>query len=203
MEAINQFRLKVWKQQPAEFFSQAVIDADGTIAPTFGECKQGMDISYDGQWGYHPLLISLANTKEPLYLVNRPGNRPSHEQADGIWTRPSPCAAAGFKSILLRGDTDFMQTWKLDGWDAAGDVTFIFGVDACKQMIARAELLPESAWKRLERPARYEVKTKQRAKPDNVKEQIVREKGFKNFVLQWEDVAEFEYRPDHCKQRTA
>ena len=25
---------------------------------------------------------------------------------------------AGF--ILLRGDTDFSQTWKLDGWDAAG-----------------------------------------------------------------------------------
>ena len=40
-----------------------------------------MDIAYDGTWGYHPLLISLANTGEPLFLVNRSGNRPSHEQA--------------------------------------------------------------------------------------------------------------------------
>lgn len=65
MEAINEVRLKVWAQQDAAFFERAVIDADGSVAPTFGECKQGMDISYDGQWGYHPLLISLANTKEP------------------------------------------------------------------------------------------------------------------------------------------
>ena len=201
METFNEARLKVWKQQPAEFFDRAFVDADGTIAPTFGECKQGMNISYDGQWSYHPLLISLANTKEPLYLVNRPGNRPSHEQADDYLDRAvNLCRRAGFKHVVLRGDTDFMQTWKLDGWDAGGDVTFYFGADARKPMIARAEALPESAWRRLERPARYQVQTQERRKPPNVKEQIVREKGFKNFVLQWEDVAEFEHRPDLCKQ---
>jgi len=54
MEAINEVRLRVWKQQGAEFFKEAVIDADGTIAATYGQCKQGMNISYDGQWGYHP-----------------------------------------------------------------------------------------------------------------------------------------------------
>jgi hypothetical protein len=87
MQTINQARLNVWRKQDKSFFGQAVIDADGTIAPTFGQCKEGMNISYDGQWGYHPLVISLANTKEPLYLVNRPGNRPSHEQADAYLDR--------------------------------------------------------------------------------------------------------------------
>jgi hypothetical protein len=203
MEAINQTRLTVWKQQQGpEFFQQAVLDADGSIAPTFGQCKQGMNISYDGQWGYHPLLISLANTKEPLYLVNRSGNRPSHERADEYLDKGlALCRRAGFKSILLRGDTDFMQTWKLDEWDAAGDVIFIFGADARKPMIARAAALPQTLWRRLARPAKYQVKTEPRARPQNVKERIVREKAFKNFVLQWEDVAEFEHQPDKCGKK--
>ena len=111
MEAINQVRLKVWKQQPPEFFREAVLDVDGTLAPTDGECKQGMDMSYKGLWGYHPLLISLANTKEPLYLVNRSGNRPSHEQADEYLDKAIDLLRrAGFLKIRMRGDTDFTQT---------------------------------------------------------------------------------------------
>lgn len=201
METINQVRLGVWKQQPATFFDRAVIDADGTIAPTTGECKGGMSISYDGQWGYHPLLISLANTKEPLYLVNRPANRPSHEQADDYLDKAiTLCRRGGFKSILLRGDTDFMQTWKLDEWDRAGDIRFIFGADAAKPMIKRVESLPQTAWRRLEREPKYQVKTEPRARRGNVKEQVVRDKQFKNLVLQWEDVAEFEHRPTLCNR---
>jgi hypothetical protein len=199
METFNEARLGVWRQQDKAFFEQAILDADGTIAPTYGEKKAGMNISYDGQWGYHPLVISLANTKEPLYLVNRPGNRPSHEQADGYLDKAvALCRRAGFRHVLLRGDTDFMQTWKLDEWDQAGDITFIFGADARKEMVAKAEALPVSAWRRLARPAKYEVATQERTRPANVKEQVVREKRFKNFVLQWEDVAEFDHRPDRC-----
>jgi hypothetical protein len=100
--------------------------------------------------------------------------------------------------MLLRGDTDFMQTWKLDGWDDAGDVMFVFGCDAKKSMIARAESLDEAGWNRLERSPRYTVKTDPRAKPDNVKAQVVIEKKFKNLVLKWEDVAQFTHRPDKC-----
>ncbi len=34
----------------SEFFEQATIDMDGSIVQTTGECKEGMDISYNGEW---------------------------------------------------------------------------------------------------------------------------------------------------------
>jgi hypothetical protein len=43
--------------------------------------------------------------------------------------------------------------------------------------------------------------TRPRAKAPNVKEQVVREKGFKNFVLQCEDIAEFDHKPNKCGKR--
>lgn len=110
-EAINEVRLNVWRRQEDDFFAEAIIEADGTLASTTGECKEGMDISHKGQWGYHPLVISLANTSEPLYLVNRSGNRPSHEGAAARFDQAiALCRRAGFKTIVLRGDTDFTQT---------------------------------------------------------------------------------------------
>ena len=74
-------RHRVWKEGRDEIFPEAMIDIDGTIAPTYGECKEGMDISHKGIWGYAPLIISLANTKGVLYMVNRPGNVPGHAGA--------------------------------------------------------------------------------------------------------------------------
>ena len=201
MDAINQTRRNLWALQPAEFFTRAILDADGTLVPTTGECKQGMDIAYDGQWGYHPLVVSLANTQEPLFLVNRSGNRPSHEGAHGCFDKGIMlCRGAGFKVILLRGDTDFSQTTHLDRWDAQKDVKFLFGLDAMKPLMARAEALPAAAWKKLERPAKYQVQTAPRTRPVNVKEQIVQEREFKNLRLVSEDVAEFAYQPTACRK---
>jgi hypothetical protein len=201
MEALHVARKHVWAQQPSEFFQQAILDADGTLAPTTGQCKQGMDIAYDGTWGYHPLVVSLANTKEPLYLVNRSGNRPSHEGAAGCFDKSIVlCREGGFKTILLRGDTDFSQTAHLDRWEAQKDVQFLFGIDAMKPLIARAQALPAAAWKTLERPAQYPVQTQARTRPENVKEQIVKQREFENIRLVCEDVAEFEYQPVACRQ---
>jgi hypothetical protein len=196
----NAVRQKVWRQQPQAFFEQATLDADGTMAETTGECKQGMDINHKGQWGYHPLLISLANTGEPLYLVNRSGNRPSHEHAAFYFDRAiADCRRAGFRKIRLRGDTDFTQTEQLDHWDR-GNVTFLFGIDATETLYEIARKLPRRAWKTLVRPARYEVKTKPRQRPANVKQQVVEARQFQDIRLVQEHVAEFRYRPVKCQK---
>jgi hypothetical protein len=200
MDTINGVRLYVWKQQPASFFEEAVIDGDGVIAETTGECKEGMGLSYNGKWGYHPLVISLANTGEPLYLVNRSGNRPSHEGAAKYFDRAFDlCRRAGFRKVLFRGDTDFSQTAYLDRWDQAG-ARFIFGIAAMGNLVELADGLDSTAWKPLRRKAKYTVKTRRRRRPANVKEQIVRAREYKNIRLESEQVAEFWYRPAACKQ---
>jgi hypothetical protein len=200
-DAFDEVRLKVWARQPAEFFAQARTDFDGSLVPTNGECKQGMDIAYNGVWGYHPLLMSLANTGEVLRLVNRSGNRPSHEGAAVEADRGiALCLRAGFRRVLLRGDTDFTQTRHLDRWSDDPRVQFLFGMDCQANLMVLADDLPETAWKPLKRPPRYRVQTKRRWRPPNVKERIVEQRGYENIRLEKEWVAEFGYRPAACKK---
>ena len=200
MDTFNDVRLRAWKEQPADFFEEAFIDADGTLAPSDGWCKQGLDIAYDGTWGYHPLVVSLANTAEPLYLVNRGGNRPSHEQAHVYLDKAADlCRRAGFKKITFRGDTDFSQTRHLDRWDRPG-LRFIFGIDAMPNLVARAEGLPAERYSELERPARYTIKTVPRQTRERHRERVVSERQFRTLKLLGEEVAEFEYRPVACEK---
>lgn len=200
MDVINEVRLRVWKQQPEEFFTEAIIDADGTIAETTGECKEGIDMSFKGLWGYHPLVVSLANTAEPLYLVNRSGNCISSDRAAAYLDRAiALCLSAGFHQILLRGDTDFSQTRNLDRWDDTG-IKFIFGINAMRNLEAIADKLPEASWRPLIRPPKYKIRTEPRRRPENIKEQIVTERGYKNIRLQSEHVAEFDYSATKCNK---
>ena len=145
------------------------------------------------------MVVSLAETGEVLRLLNRSGNRPSHDQASGqvdqaIWL----CLQARFRRIVLRGDTDFSQTQHLDRWRARPGVSFVFGYDAMPDLKERAEGLPATTWKPLPRPPRYEVKTQPRQRPEAVKDRIVRDRGFEVLRLISEEVAEFDYQPSAC-----
>ncbi|HEY6180865.1 MAG TPA: IS1380 family transposase [Terriglobales bacterium] len=199
-ECLNRARLKVWKVQPEGFLKEAFIDVDGTIAGTCGECKQGMGLSYKGIWGYAPLLVSLANTKEVLYLVNRPGNAASHSGSVAWIDRAVELVMQVAGSVTIRGDTDFANTADLDRWEQQG-VKFILGIDAHEKLVKIAEGLEASAWKRLERLAKYEILTEPRRKSFRYKEQVVIEKAFANKVLLAEDVTELEYQPLKCRQK--
>ena len=190
----------MWQQQPPAFFEHAIIEADGSIVETTGACKEGMDLSYDGHWGYHPLLVSLANTQELLFVKNRSASRPSHEgAADYLNQAVTLARRAGFRRITLRGDTDFSQTEHLDGWDGAG-VGFVFGFDAMPNLKALAEQLVASDWQELQRPPKYTVLTQPRQRPANVKEAVVHRQGFGNLRLVSEQVATFDYRPGACQR---
>lgn len=159
-----------------------------------------MALAYNGVWGYHPLLVSFAPTNEPLFIRNRSGNRPSAEGAAELFDKAiALCRKAGFKDILLRGDTDFSQTTELDRWDADG-VRFIFGYDARKNMVEHATSIPDDAYVDLVRHAERAIKTRPRKRPPNIKEQIVVERGYKNIRLESEELVDFDYKPTACQR---
>ena len=143
MRGINQTRQKVWKQQEDSFFDVATIEADGTTVETFGENKQRIAMNYKGRWGYPPLVVTLAETQEVLYLSNRSGNRPSHKSSALFFDLTiDQCRKAGFRKVLLRGDTDFSSTEHPDRWDW-DDVKFVLGFDANQKLTAIADAAEE------------------------------------------------------------
>jgi hypothetical protein len=200
MEAINSIRPKLWKKRlHRSERKQAIVDVDGTHAPTCGECKEGIGLSYDGKWCYHPLLISLANTMEPLYLVNRSGNCVSHDGAVQWIDRAIDLVRHSFKGVCLRGDTDFSLTAHFDRWTVDG-VGFAFGMDAMTNLVEIAEGLEDKRWRVLRRREKQPLSGKRRKRPRNFKEEIVVEKGYRNIRLLREHVAEFRYQPRKCKR---
>jgi len=199
MECVNRVRERVWAQQEKDFLSEAFVDIDGTVAETLGECKEGMNYSsHKKLWGYAPLLISLANTREPLYLVNRPGNAVSHQDSVEWIDRAIELVTPHAQRVCLRGDTDFSLTANFDRWSEKVD--FIFGMDASPKLKGLASALPKTAWKPLKRRPKYTVQTKPREPRDNVKERVVKEREFENIRLVSEHVAEFTYQPVKCKR---
>lgn len=199
MNIVNDIRVGAWKRQPRAFFDDtARIDADGTIVGTTGECKEGMDVAYNGVWGYHPLLISLANTGEPLFIVNRSGNRPSEEgAAEYLDQAIALVRRGGWKDILLRGDSKFALTKNFDRWDEDG-VRFIFGYCASKRMVKEADSVDDDEYQLLVRKA--DIALNARAKQPRVKEEVVRTREFRNLRLECEEIAEFEYQPKATKR---
>lgn len=194
--AVQDCSANVWRRRPKKERRLALIDVDGTVVETTGECKEGMDVSYKGRWGFGPLVVSLANTQEVISLKNRSANRPSHDGAAPEMDKAITWALdkAEFEKVRLRGDTDFSLTSNFDRWTKKG-VEFVFGMDASPGLVRRAQALEDGAWKSLER-SKAPVR---RRRPENVKKQVIQRREFKNLEVSEEHVAEIAYTPGRAR----
>lgn len=200
-DAINEARLNVWRTQGASFAKKpAILDIDSSIVGTTGACKEGMDLTYKGIWGYHPILVTYANTNEPLFIVNRSGSRHSAEGAPALLDKAiALCRRAGHESILMRGDTAFAMTRYIDKWHEEG-VNFVFGIMANRSTIKRADSIEQAQYAEFVRNAdKAFAQKKPRKKQPQVKQRIVEERGYKDWKLVREDVAEFVSKPRLAK----
>lgn len=95
----------------------------------------------------NPLLISLAETREPLRIVNRRG-KSNVRRRSGRRTRRCGRLSAGLRlpKVIFRCDTAFSQTQHLDRWNDRG-VTFHFGYKVFPTLETKAEQLTKSHWK--------------------------------------------------------
>jgi hypothetical protein len=135
-----------------------------------------------------------------LFLVNRSGNRPSSEGAENVLDKAIElCRRAGFSKILLRGDTDFYMSRSFNRWTDE-HVRFVFGVDCTQIMQDWARSQPESLYQQLVREVERTVRTAPRRRPENIKEQIVKQRGYKNLRLDSEEIVDFEYTPTTCRK---
>jgi hypothetical protein len=65
---------------------------------------------------------------------------------------------------------------------------------------AIAEDLSASDWSELQRPPQYTAKGKSRKRPEKVKDQIVRERGYRTLTRIAEHVAVMDYQPTACRR---
>jgi hypothetical protein len=196
-QVIDRAREKVWRQMPNSRKRVATIDMDSIIKEVYGPCKQGADFSYTGKWSYHPLLLTLAETRELLRTLNRPGNVASADGAAAALQEVLPMIQRHFGKVYVRGDSAFYQK-AIIAECVRRHVGFALVMDRYANLIELAENLPESAWKPFsahatQKVARTDPRRKVRRKRERVRARKARDRNYKTLgtIEQW--AAEFNY----------
>jgi hypothetical protein len=174
----------------------ALVDIDSHVRHVYGEQKEGADFTYKGGFGYHPLVISLAETQECLRIVNRPGNVVSPDGADLALESVVPLLKERFRRIVVRGDSAFAQQPIYDTCERHG-LHFAMVSPCHVNFEDLADAIPERSWKpfRAEREDRPACKKKRRRRGSNIRRRKARKRGKRDLKLERQWVAEIDYKP--------
>jgi hypothetical protein len=198
---IDQAQEKVWKRRYGKKKAErAIVDLDSCVRPVYGNQKEGTDFTYKGSFGYHPLVISLADTMECLRLVNRSGNTPSADGSENHLRELFPMLGRRFKQVIVRGDSAFAKQAIFDACEEAGHAFAI--VSPQQQNFASLfEALPGEGWKPYLQRKKNEVLTcKRRKRGRNRRQERARARNKRDLQLKKQWIAEIPYRPERSNQ---
>ena len=193
--AMWQMRREAWKSLKPKQRRWASLDLDSKICAVYGEQKEGADFGYQGSYGYHPEMLSLAETGEWLDVVNRPCNAVSGDKAVYLLRRNLSQVQERFKHVCVRGDTKFGRADVLLECERHGAKVCV-GWAATPRLVKLAEALPSTAWKPHERRCSGgAAPMRVRRKKGNLRRVKARRRGYTDKKLKREWVAEFPYCP--------
>ena len=182
----------------------AVVDVDSHIKPLCGVQKEGADFSYNGQWSYHPLVVSMANTGECLAIVNRTGCASSADGTGEVMHEVLPRVVERFRNVIVRGDSAFDRQ-DLREVIEHYDAYFAFVGRAHTGRPEQAAGLPEKAYKpfrtraarqRDEHHRKRGSKFRARTKKREQRKMRARQRNYKEMRLVNQWLAETTYQPD-------
>ena len=192
--------VRVWRAQPAAFFDEAVIDADGTLAETTGRVQRrdghrlqrGVGLSpAGGVAGQHAGAVVPRQPQRQSPVGGRAPRR-------GSIRRGRCVATAGFRRITFRGDTDFSQTRAPGSLGRGRRAVRVWLRRPPESDRAAPTRCPPTPGRRWSAARRTPIQTEPRQRPANVKAATIVAREFKNLRLEAEAVAEFPYQPTAC-----
>lgn len=198
-QAIDEIQQRAWKRRyGVRKRALGVVDLDSHLHHVYGNQKQGADFTYKGGFGYHPLVISLAETQECLRLVNRPGNVGSAEGAAKYLSEVVPMLLCRFKKVLVRGDSAFARQDIFDVCDRNG-LHFAMVSAEHQNFPGLAEGVAEGEWQRF-LSIRPGSARKSRRRGRNLRRLHARRRGKRDLKLETQWLAEIDYKPARSKK---
>jgi hypothetical protein len=202
--AIDEIQELAWRRRDGVKKRElGVVDLDSHLHHVYGHQKEGADFTREGGFGFHPLVISLAETQECLRLVNRAGNVACSEGAASEISRLVPMLRRRFKSVLVRGDSAFACQDIFDVCDQNG-LSFAMVSGTQQNFAALADALAERSWNPFragEMAMSSERQTRRRGR--DLRRKRARERGKRDLRLEKQWIAEIPYTParSECSYR--
>lgn len=194
--AIHEAQERAWKRRyGSRKCALGIVDLDSHVRHVYGNQKEGADFTYKGGFGYHPLVISLAETQECLRLVNRSGNKTSADGAAEELAGLVPLLARRFERVLVRGDSAFARQDIFAVCDKNG-LSFAMVSGTQPNFAALAESLDERCWRRFAGTVAFstpEGRTRRRGR--NLRRLRARRRGKRDLRLEKQWLAEIDYTP--------